>query len=100
MSQDKNINQTIVMANMVGQIGCVTGFVALIIIGLAFLVGGWLDSLLGFENKIMTVVLMLGTFPVTLYAITRISLSMVARAQRRVAAMEKENQESLNEEEK
>ena len=47
MSQNKNINQTVAMANTVGQIGCVTAFVAIIIVGIAFGVGqlldGWLE---------------------------------------------------------
>ena len=99
MSQNKNINQTITMANAVGQIGCVTGFAAIFIIGLAFVVGQWLDGLLGVENGAITVVLMIGTFPVTLYAIVRISLMMVAKAQARAAAESKKETEIVNEEE-
>ena len=66
---------------MVGQIGCVTGIVALLIIGLAFGAGWLLDDMLGNERKIFTVIFMLGSFPVTLYAMVRISLTMVGRAQ-------------------
>ena len=66
---------------MVGQVGCVTGIVALLIIGLAFGAGWLLDDMLGNERKIFTVIFMLGSFPVTLYAMVRISLWMVGRAQ-------------------
>ncbi len=36
MSKDLKQNQTIATANLVGQAGCVTGFVAIIIIAIAF----------------------------------------------------------------
>ena len=88
------------MANAVGQIGCVTGFIAIFIIAIAFFAGQWLDNLLGVENGLITVVLMVGTFPVTLYAIVRVSLSMVARAQKQAAAVgEQKEPEIVNEEE-
>lgn len=85
------------MANTVGQIGCVTAFVAIIIVGIAFAIGRFLDTLLSTEG-ILTVIAMLGSFPVTLFAITRISLGMVARAQKQAAAMKK-SQQNQNEEE-
>lgn len=97
MSQNKNINQTIAMANTVGQIGCVTAFVAIIIVGIAFGVGQLLDGWLDLKG-VFTVILMLGSFPVTLFAITRISLGMVGRAQKQAAAMTKSH-ETQNEEE-
>lgn len=81
------------MANMVGQIGCVTAFVAIIIIAIAFAAGWFLDDLLGNEQKIFTVVLLLLSFPVTLFAMFRISLIMVGRAQERVDQMKQENKE-------
>lgn len=90
MSQDPNIQRAAQLTNMVGQVGCVTGFVALFIIGVAFGAGWLLDGWLGNERKIFTVIFMLGSFPVTLYAMVRISLWMVARAQ---ASMERLNNE-------
>ncbi len=69
-----------------------TGFVALIIIGLAFGAGWFIDDFLGNERKIFTVIFMLGSFPVTLYAMVRLSLWMVAKANRTL--------EQINQEEK
>jgi hypothetical protein len=90
VSQDPNIQRAAQLTNMVGQVGCVTGFVALLIIGVAFAAGWYLDEWLGNERKIFTVIFMLGSFPVTLYAMVRISLWMVARAQ---TSMERLNNE-------
>ncbi len=70
------------MANAVGQIGCVTAFVAVLIIGIAFGLGWLLDDFMGNERRIMTVVFMLASFPVTLFAMTRISLAMINRIQK------------------
>ena len=69
-----------------------TGFVALLIIGLAFGAGWLIDDFLGNERKIFTVIFMLGSFPVTLYAMVRLSLWMVAKANRTL--------EQINQEEK
>lgn len=81
------------MANMVGQIGCVTAVVAIVIIAIAFGTGWWLDNLMGNERRIMTVLFMLGSFPVTLFAMIRISLAMVGRAQERVKSIERKQEE-------
>jgi len=66
---------------MVGQAGCVTAFVAIVIIAIAFGTGWFLDDLMGNERKFMTVLLLLASFPVTLYAMVRISMFIVGRAQ-------------------
>ena len=79
------------MANMVGQAGCVTAFVAIIIIAIAFGAGWFLDDLLGNEQRFMTVALLLLSFPVTLFAMFRISLAMVSRTQERVEKLNQEN---------
>lgn len=92
MSQDPNLRQAAALTNTVGQVGCVTGIVALVIIGVAFGAGWLLDDFLGNERKIFTVIFMLGSFPVTLYAMVRISLWMVGKANRTV--------ERINQEEK
>jgi len=92
VSQDPNLRQAAALTNTVGQVGCVTGIVALVIIGAAFGAGWWLDGFLGNERKIFTVIFMLGSFPVTLYAMVRISLWMVGKANRTV--------ERINQEEK
>ncbi len=80
---------------MVGQIGCVTAFVAIVIIAIAFGIGWFLDDLMGNERRIMTVIFLLASFPVTLFAMVRISLAMVGRAQQQV---EKTNHDNNKEE--
>ena len=93
MSQDQNLRRTAQLTNMVGQVGCVTGIVALLIIGLAFGVGWLLDDVLGNERKIFTVIFLLGSFPVTLFAMVRISLWMVGRAQANIERIEAEERD-------
>lgn len=80
-NQQQSTQSTLALANMVGSIGCVTSFASFVIIGIAFGLGYWLDGLLGTEPFILFAAL-LGSFPVTLYVIVRISLSAMARAQR------------------
>ena len=92
MSQDPNLRQAAALTNTVGQVGCVTGIVALVIIGVAFGAGRFLDDFLGNERKIFTVIFLLGSFPVTLYSMVRISLWMIGKANRTV--------EQINQEEK
>ena len=92
MSQDPNLRQAAALTNTVGQVGCVTGIVALVIIGVAFAAGWFLDDFLGNERKIFTVIFLLGSFPVTLYSMVRISLWMIGKANRTV--------EQINQEEK
>lgn len=78
------------MTNTVGQVGCVIGIVALAIIGIAFGAGWLLDDFLGNERKIFTVIFMLGSFPVTLWAMVKISLWMMGKANRTVENIRKE----------
>lgn len=78
------------MTNTVGQVGCVIGIVALVIIGVAFGAGWLLDDFLGNERKIFTVIFMLGSFPVTLWAMVKISLWIVGKANRTVENIQKE----------
>lgn len=93
MSQDPNLRQAAALTNTVGQVGCVTGIVALLIIGLAFGAGWFLDGYLGNERKIFTVIFLLGSFPVTLYAMVRISLWMMAKANRTVEQISTEDKD-------
>ena len=93
MSQDPNLRQTAILANTVGQIGCVTGIVALAIIGVAFGAGWFLDDFLGNERKIFTVIFMLGSFPVTLYAMVRISLWRIGKANKAVEQINQEDKD-------
>ena len=98
MSQNPQINQTAVLAGLVGQVGCVTGLVAVVIIAVAFGAGRLLDNQLGTDG-ILTVIFMVASFPVTLFAMVRISLSMVQRAQERIEHLNKQNQTKENQEE-
>ncbi len=80
-----------------GQVGCVIGLVALVIIGISFGLGWWIDNLFGNERKIFTLLLMLGSFPISLYAMIKISLRTVARANAKAEAL-KAKSEAQNEE--
>lgn len=80
------------VTNLVGQVGCVTGFVAVVIIGIAFGAGWFLDDLLGNDKRWLTIAFMIGSFPVTLYAMVRISLGMLNRTN--------ENIDKLNQQDK
>lgn len=83
---------------MVGQVGCVTGLVAIVIIALAFGLGRFLDT--QFDVKgIFTVLLLVASFPVTLYVMVRISLQMVERAQNRVHQLNQQHQQEANQQE-
>ena len=81
MSQNnQQLEQTARLAGLVGQIGCVTGLISVGIIALAFFAGQFLDS--RFETDgIITVLLLIGSFPITLFAIVRISLWVMTRSQ-------------------
>ena len=97
MSQQKNVQQTAELVSLVGQVGCVIGLAALVIIGAAFGIGWWIDNLLGNERKIFTILLMLGSFPISLYAMIKISLYTAARANAKTEGL-KAKSEAQNEE--
>jgi F0F1-type ATP synthase assembly protein I len=84
VSKDAQRKQTVATANLVGQVGCMTGLAAIVIIAVAFGIGWLLDDLMGNERKFMTVILLLASFPVTLYVMVRLSMFMVGRAQDQV----------------
>ena len=83
-------------ASMIGQIGCITSLASIVIIAIAFGAGRLLDRFLGTDG-IFTVLFLVGSFPVTLYVIVRLSLSTVARAER-LAAQQKEDEDAQEEE--
>jgi len=82
VAQDSNKTNTAAVANTVGQVGCLTGIVALVVIALAFGIGWFLDNLLGNEKRFLTVGMLLLSFPVTLFVTVRISLWVAAKAQK------------------
>ncbi|MGH2620106.1 MAG: AtpZ/AtpI family protein [Anaerolineales bacterium] len=66
------------LAGLLGQVGCVT----LIVIFAALGSGLWLDS--QFDTRpVFTLILVLGSVPVTIYLMVRIVLTGMARIQRR-----------------
>ncbi len=79
-SQAKN-QATIAVANMVGQVGCTVSIASFAIIGVFFGIGYLLDGYLGTRPYLMLAGVVL-SFPVTLYAIVRLSLGALARANR------------------
>ncbi|MCI0576850.1 MAG: AtpZ/AtpI family protein [Chloroflexi bacterium] len=80
MNQDDQINQTAMLAGIVGQIGCIT----VIIIALALGAGIAIDRLLD-TKPVFTILFMIGSVPVTLFVTVRVSLMAAARAQRLAA---------------
>ena len=82
MSQSKQPSDyAAAYAGLISQIGCTTSLASIIIIAIAFGAGRLLDNYLSTDG-IFTVLLLVGSFPVTLYVILRIALSTAARAQR------------------
>jgi hypothetical protein len=77
VNQDQQqINQTALLAGIVGQVGCVT----VLLVAIAFGAGALLDNLLG-TRPVFTMLFLIGSVPVTLYVIVRLSLTAVARIQ-------------------
>jgi len=77
---NQDLDQASKLAGLVGQLGCITGFVSILIIAVAFAAGRFLDSTFD-TNGLFTVLFLLGSFPITLYVIVRISLLAVGRVQ-------------------
>jgi len=90
---NQQFDQTARVAGLVGQIGCVTGFAAMIIIAVAFGVGQLLDNWLG-TGGIFSILFLVGSFPVTLYVIVRISLMALKRAQAPVSGSQVDEQDN------
>lgn len=82
MKQDpQDINQAAILAGVVGQVGCIT----VLMVALALAAGVFLDRFLD-TRPVFTILFMVGSVPVTLYLIVRVSLTAVARAQRAASA--------------
>lgn len=80
MSRDqKKINTSAMLASVVGQVGCLVVFIVFVALGAGIL----LDKFLG-TKALFTVLLMVGSVPVALYLVVRLSLTAVARAQNRL----------------
>lgn len=79
------------MVNLASQIGCMMSAAAVIVIGLAFGAGYLLDRVFDTGN-ILTIVFLVGSFPVTLFAMIQIGLRMQMRMQRQLDQMKKQAQ--------
>ncbi len=71
------------MARVVGQVGCVT----LIFIGAAFGAGLLLDNLLNLERRYFTIAFLVGSVPIALFVVARLSFASVAKMQRDLEAL-------------
>lgn len=94
MSRDRNLKNTANVVNTVGQAGCATGILALIIIAIAFGIGWLLDDLLGNERRFLTLAFLLLSFPVTLFAMVRLSLYIVGKANQQFEEAEHQRYEN------
>lgn len=79
------------LASVVGQVGCLVVFIVFIALGAGIL----LDKLLG-TKALFTVLLMVGSVPVALYLVVRISLTAVARAQNKLAEQADDSEEETS----
>ena len=87
------------MINMASQVGCMMSGAAVLVIGLAFGAGYLLDRLFDTGN-ILTIIFLVGSFPVTLFAMIQIGLRMQIRMQKQLDAAKKQAQkEQLAQEE-
>lgn len=96
MSQLKQQNENAAAyAGLISQIGCTTGLASIIVIGIAFGIGTFLDNTFG-TRGIFTILFLVGSFPVTLYVIVRLAMSTAARANR---LLERNQEETSSEQE-
>ena len=79
------------MVNLASQIGCMMSASAVIVIGLAFGAGYLLDRVFDTGN-VLTIVFLVGSFPVTLFAMIQIGLRMQMLMQRQLEQMKKQAQ--------
>ncbi len=92
MNQNQDqINTSAMLASVVGQVGCLVVFIVFIALGAGIL----LDKLLG-TKAIFTVLLMVGSVPIALYLVVRISLTAVARAQNKLAEQADDSEEETS----
>lgn len=77
MTDDEQINETALLAGIIGQIGCITVLLIAIALGVGILLDRFLDT-----SPIFTILFLVGSVPVTLYVTVRVSLMAAARAQR------------------
>lgn len=88
MFQNDDINQTALLAGIVGQIGCITIIIIAIALGAGFLLDRFLET-----RPIFTILFLVGSVPVTLFITVRVSLMAAARAQKNAADKKKAAEE-------
>jgi F0F1-type ATP synthase assembly protein I len=77
------------MVNMASQVGCMMSASAVLVIGLAFGSGYLLDRVFDTGN-VFTIIFLVGSFPVTLFAMIQIGLRMQMRMQSKLAELQKQ----------
>jgi len=87
VSEKSQLNKTTVMLNMASQAGCLMPLAAIIIIAAAFGAGYLLDNALDTGN-VFTLIFLVGSFPVTLFAMIQIGLRLQLRVKKQLADME------------
>ncbi len=75
-NRPEGVARNLALAGMLSQVGCVT---VVIVVG-ALLVGLWLDSLFK-ARPLFTLVFLLASIPVSVYALVRVALSTAAQFQ-------------------
>ena len=75
--QDPKFNLATELSRVLVSVGCVT----IVIIGIFFGLGFWLDSLLGNDSRWLTVILLLGSVPISLGLVMRIVGQSMKRVQ-------------------
>lgn len=85
---EKQINQTALLAGVIGQIGCLTVLLIAIALGAGFTLDRILDT-----RPIFTILFLVGSVPITLYLTVRVSLYAAARAQNSQQDADSENTE-------
>ena len=83
MFQNRQFQQTaLILATVTGQVGCLT----VLIIAVAYAIGAFIDHFLGLDKSIFTALAIVGSLPITLYVIIRVSMATVAKTQELTAA--------------
>lgn len=91
MFQNRQFQQTaLILATVTGQVGCLTVF----IIAVAYAIGAFIDRSLGLDKSIFTALAIVGSLPITLYVIIRVSMATVAKTQELTADSTEEKTEA------
>jgi hypothetical protein len=92
VSENSQLNKTAVMLNMASQAGCMMPMAAVLVIAIAFGSGYLLDTILDTGN-VFTLILLVGSFPVTLFVMIQLGLRLQLRMKRQLIELEKKQTE-------